>query len=375
LVKRRKPPDPSPEIAQLAEQIVEAMYNGDCDQIRRLHAESHDQFQEALTTDRFQRDFVWYITKISEETIVTLVELGVNLNRHNNEGYAPGGTYPLEACIFLEEDLQRAEFLLKMGADPNVCDGLNSVCSMDKKPHLRIPMAKLLIEYGADVNRDLPNIPGYTPWLRALDVDDQALAEFFVSQGAIQVELPEREIIPLDLATFQTRLEEACTKCWQDVQAKFPEETFCLFGLEADSDFVVIRPLFDSEAAIERDAEERRPSQHYVARVSLDCDAEFYGQGREHLSRLSTELNSQYGQRESFFGRWLRIRRLRTIFEAALKRLDQQGLFGTGSERERIILLVSIIDADRREWNQMLKIAKRLNPPKVFEAFKKTLAM
>lgn len=112
-----------------------------------------------------------------------------------------------------------------------------------------------------------------------------------------------------------------------------------------------------------------------MARVYLDCDAEYYGQCREHLGRLSKELNCRDGEFESFFGRWLRIRRLRTIFEAALKRLDQLGLFGTGSERERIILLLSIIDADRREWNHMLKIAKRLNPPKVFEAFKKTLAM
>lgn len=304
--------------------------------------------------------------------IATLVDLGVSLNQHDSHGFAPDGIFPLDSCI-LREDVDRATFLLGLGADPNLCNGLFTLCSMNKNPELRIPIAELLISFGADVNQGLPNIPGYTPLGRAMDSGHQDLVEFLISKGAVPPIIPDLEVVPLDLATFQTRLEEACTKCWQDVQLKYPSEKFCLFGLETDSDFVIVNPLLDSEAAIDRDAEERRPSQYYVARVSLDSDAEFYGQ--QHLSRLSDDLNSQYGRSEGFFARYRRIRRLAKIFEGALSNLDKRGLFGTGAERERIILLVSIIDADRGEWNQMLKIAKRLNPKKVFEEFKKTLAL
>lgn len=234
-------------------------------------------------------------------------------------------------------------------------------------------MAALLIEHGVDVNQDNPNIPGYKPILQAMDSKDPALVEFLISKGAVMPEIPVREEIRLDLDTFQARLEEACTKCWQEVQTKFPDEKFCLFGVETDSDFVIINPLFDSEGAIDRDSKKRRAGTSYVARISLDSDSEFYRLGEEHLDRLSAELNSQYGAEESPAKRKKRIKRLSQMFEGALKKLDQTGLFGHGAERDRIILMVSIIDADDDEWNLMLEIAERLNPKNVYEAFRNSL--
>ena len=360
------------EAAALAHEIMKAAESEDVADIGKFRQLDPTLLEAALHQHAFQRWFRFNICSLQEDIILALVGLGVDLNRHENQGYAPGGSYPLATAV-LRGDLQRATFLLKQGADPNICLGLFSVSSISENTAVRIPMTELLIEYGADVNRELPTIPGYTPLGRAMDSGHEDYVEYLISKGAVLPVIPEREVIRLDLDTIQTRLEDACEKCWLDVREKFPEEKFCLFGLETDSDFVIVNPLFDSEGAIDRDSAARRPSPYHFARVSLDSDAEFYGQ--QHLSRLSDELNSQYGQAEGFFARYRRIRRLAKIFEGALSNLDKRGLFGTGAERERIILLVSIIDADRGEWNQMLKIAKRLNPKKVFEEFKKTLAL
>ncbi len=328
-----------------------------------------------MKTHSFQTSFSYYVLGIAPETLGVLVQLGLDLNRHDNEGYAPGGTYPLDSCIHRRK-FETARLLLQNGADPNLCNALNTVSYMGDEATSadQIAMAQLLIDYGADVNREFPTLPGFTPLLRALEKGHTELAGFLIFKGAVMPDLPEPQP-ELNLDTFQARLEKACIDYWDTMRNRFSNERFCLFGLATDSDFVILSPLLDSEGAVERDASNRRSGQSYVARVSLDCDSEFFGQGKEIFDEMCGELNSRYGASE---GRWARSRRLKKllgIFEESLKNLDAKGMFGTGPERERIILLISIIDADRGEWNTMLKVAKRLNPANVFNQFKASLRL
>jgi WD40 repeat protein len=51
--------------------------------------------------------------------------------------------------------------------------------------------------------------------------------------------------------------------------------------------------------------------------------------------------------------------------------LDKEGLFGTGEARARLVLLIDTSDRDN-EW--LLKYAKKVNPPAVFEAFRDQFA-
>lgn len=354
--------------------LLESFADSNCSsEIRRLNSEIPEDFNDAIQSHQFRREFTMSITYYDRETISTLCELGVNINEHDNTGFAPSGTYPLTACIHAA-DFDRAKLLLDLGADPNLCSGLNSVSYLDDGPESQIAMAQLLIDYGADVNLELPKMPGVNPLVRALEKGHEELAAFLVSKGAVIPEVSLVEKPELDLATFQTRLEKACRECWASVATKFPKEHFCLFGLETDSDFVILNPLFDSEGAIDRDRANRRNGDSYVARVSLDSDSEFYGEGREFFDALSDELNSMFGVSESRLQRRNRIKSITKIFEAALKNLDQDGVFGLGPSREKIILLISIIDADEAEWKAMLKLAKRLNPKGVFLEFKNSLS-
>jgi hypothetical protein len=52
---------------------------------------------------------------------------------------------------------------------------------------------------------------------------------------------------------------------------------------------------------------------------------------------------------------------------SALKELDAQGLFGTGPQRERLLLVI-ITDDTQKDWSDLS--ARRLNPASVFERFK-----
>lgn len=47
----------------------------------------------------------------------------------------------------------------------------------------------------------------------------------------------------------------------------------------------------------------------------------------------------------------------------ALKHLDDQKFFGTGAQREKVILGIEIIDPEPSAEREMLWIKKRLNPP------------
>src|SRR5262249_12084385 len=55
--------------------------------------------------------------------------------------------------------------------------------------------------------------------------------------------------------------------------------------------------------------------------------------------------------------------------------LDEEGFFGTGKKRNRVLLQISFVDPGDAEWKYMLKVIKRINPPesaaRFFEALKR----
>ena len=60
---------------------------------------------------------------------------------------------------------------------------------------------------------------------------------------------------------------------------------------------------------------------------------------------------------------------LMLVFENALIALDQEGFFGSGHDRDKVVLEIEIVDADEGEWDFMVAAMKRMNPPKSLERF------
>ena len=266
---------------------------------------------------------------------------------------------------------ENVKFLLELGVNADQGVPIMNIVEI-KKTSDRIKMCELLLEHGANINQDLEKIPGYNVLLKAMDDEDHELVEFLKSRGAVaDVASPDEvvETIELDLATLPQRLEASIKNCWQDVTKKHPKEQICLFGLETDSDFVLVNPLFDSHDAIDKDKKNRHPVDSYIGRVSLDSDSSWYGQGKEHLNEISLELNSVYFKEETDKEFYKRKEKLLSIFMEVMSKLDKEGLFGRAEERGQILLMVSIIDADDTEWALMLDIIKKLNPEAVAQQF------
>lgn len=351
----------------LAQQVLAA----NTDEFRKQRASSLVDFQKAIRTNLVERAFIDASPNLPPETIKQFVELGINPNRHYIEGLEPEVSgyvfhYPLNECIILN-CWHQVKALLESGADPNRADALASVANLRGGPASQLKMAKLLLDSGADVNK-IRN--GYSPLSCAVKEGRTELANYLRKKGAIEIAGSD---LTLDLSTLQARLEAASTLCWNSAVDTYPDERFCLFGLETDSSFVMLTPLFDSENAIERDKLNRRKFDSHIGKVSLDYDAEFYGLGKEHFDAIAKELNSCYSKPCSDDIEEKRINAIKQIFEATLANLDRAGLFGSLKERDNILLLVSIIDADVFEWEYMLNVAKKLNPPSVYQRFVNSL--
>lgn len=360
--------------ASLDESLERCIQTSNIDEARKLRSLFPSEFSKALRTNLIEQAFISACSTMVPETIKQFVDLGVDPNRHYIEGLKPEVSdytyhYPLNECV-RENRWHQVKALLESGADPNLADALASVATLKGESASQMKMAKLLLDNGADINK-VRN--GFSPLSCALKEGRVELANYLRKKGAIEIEGHESELT-LDLSTFQARLEEAITRCWNAVVEKHPKEGFCLFGLETDSDFVILNPLFDSISAIDRDKLNRRKSDSYIGMVSLDSDAEMYGLGKEYFAEIADELNSCYGKPCSDEDEEKRIKALKQIFESSLANLDRAGLFGAPQVREGIILLVSIIDADIDEWKFMLNVAKRLNPELVYQSFAKSLS-
>ena len=345
--------------------LFEALKNEKWDEVESLNEEK-ELLNEVVQSRAFRSELVMFAPMLKERALKSLVEIGADFNRHD-AGDAPDGVYALDACI-IRNCYLNTKVLLENGADPNICFALHALPYLDD-PKDQIRMCELLLDHGADIHISPDSLPGYTPILKAIENNALELVEYLKSRGAIEPDFDAIEERTLDLDTFQTRLESACREFWRAMQDEYPTETFCLFGLETDSDFVIVNGLVDTEEAVDRDQRKRKKVDSYIARVSLDSDSEFYGKAEPYLNELSLELNSVNEQEESDRETTKRIKQTKKILESTLKSLDNEGLFGTGKEREKIILLVSIIDADDGEWKTMISIAKRLNPRSVYKQY------
>jgi hypothetical protein len=129
--------------------------------------------------DRFQKTPLCYAVEENKiEAARLLIEHGATLNL---AGIKSSFT-PL-TCAASSGHVEILKLMLEAGADPNFYDPafeyfpLQMACSGRKQPEA----ARLLVEYGADVNQACNS--GYTPLLY-LKVEDIELARFLIEKGA-----------------------------------------------------------------------------------------------------------------------------------------------------------------------------------------------
>jgi hypothetical protein len=169
----------------------------------------------------------------------------------------------------------------------------------------------------------------------------------------------------IDYETFLPRLVAALRKAWQEVRRQRPNETFYAFGVETDSDITDLYPLCNTEE--EYRAQGGGPETAVGKWIGCaNEDSELYRAGRKHTAPLAQEVNRYVFEDHSRDpkGAFLeRKKRLLRIFEQALVQLDEEGFFGSGKVRHRVLLKIEFVDYSEAEWKHMLKVIKRINPP------------
>lgn len=164
----------------------------------------------------------------------------------------------------------------------------------------------------------------------------------------------------IDYDTFLPRLVSALRRAWEEIRSQRPNETLYLYGIGTDSDVVVMTPFCNTAEHDAATGNPNYPTDKWYAGHSL------YGAGREHTADLETEVNhyifeDHRGEPETNFQE--PKARLLRIFEQALVQLDAEGFLGRGKKRHQVLLMIDRGACSPDEWNCMLGIIKRINPP------------
>jgi hypothetical protein len=169
----------------------------------------------------------------------------------------------------------------------------------------------------------------------------------------------------IDYDSFLPRLVAGLRSAWQEVRRQRPDETFYTFGIETDSDLTDLYPLCNTEEEYEAQGGGPEPCvDKWIG--CADEESELYRAGRRHTTPLAREVNRLVFEDHSQDpkGAFLeRKKRLLKVFEQALAQLDQEGFFGSGKKRHKVLLKIEFVDASDAEWRNMLKVIKRINPP------------
>ncbi len=166
------------------------------------------------------------------------------------------------------------------------------------------------------------------------------------------------------------KLEEALRKAikatWKALRSERPDDELYAFGLYVTRDALFIGPTAGSEAGLRALTEEGSTPQRWALHRSP-----LHLWGEDHFERVQTLLAERpdpYELEEEAFDAEIQAR-LEACF-AALKALDDKGLFGKGPERHRLI--VNVFSADESDRHR-LENSARLNPPEALEALEPAL--
>ncbi|MBA9898855.1 DUF4303 domain-containing protein [Burkholderia cepacia] len=170
---------------------------------------------------------------------------------------------------------------------------------------------------------------------------------------------------------FASEIADAARVTYRALIAAHPYEHFYAFALYTDSGAMTVVPAANSDEGLKRIRERMEVADDEKAPEFTWATAEWAYESAEadSFNPLCKKLA------DTVLGSTIPETRFDAFFKAlqrdmieALRQLDQEGLFGTGAEREKITLFVTISDDNGAEELEN-RSAKILNPPAVFDRF------
>ena len=177
---------------------------------------------------------------------------------------------------------------------------------------------------------------------------------------------------------LSTLIRNAARQAFGELRRAHPDETFYAFALYTDDGWMTIVPAANSEEGFRRVAEDDPdPAEHHYARWAT-AEWAYEAVGDEHFDAANDLLNAsptddrtgedEPARQERRYGG--QGEALLACMVEGLRLLDAEGFFGTGEDRERVTLFVSISDSDEAEEVETSS-ARQINPPGVAAAFAK----
>lgn len=188
------------------------------------------------------------------------------------------------------------------------------------------------------------------------------------------------------LDDFQARLIKAARNAFQFAQKEHQDESYYAFALYHSPLWGYVIPTCNTEEGLIRVAQEYKLDKHNLgyaqqsienlARESrwIPCDWAYHGTHKEYFEPVNEwldeydiyDLSAKIEDEEIYDDIYNQIMK---ICRNVLKWLDNDGVFGTGADREKITLNIMMGDQD----DTWIGHARFLNPPAVFERWQKEI--
>lgn len=171
---------------------------------------------------------------------------------------------------------------------------------------------------------------------------------------------------PIDRQLFQETMLEEFREAWHTLHRAHPGEHFYAFGLYTAERAEYLMVTASTEEGL---ASIANPPTAAALRWS-PCDSPLHAEGTELLQRSDRLRRSGPDPYEDSVESDEAVTLVSDVAVDVLKRLDDEGLFGAGIERARLVL--GIFRGDQTD-EERLDFAYRLNPRRVVERFAREL--
>lgn len=195
----------------------------------------------------------------------------------------------------------------------------------------------------------------------------------WLKEGSGPVEGSERgQVSKNTREALRLAFEKDIRKTWASFKAELPEQTpyaLVLYGVDGgdpslwpeiltEQGLDVVAKKYMSKGYMDTIEDARRELRYSVADSPYICKYE------DQIPAIKSEIESRTGELSIETGGWTLLAEAGVM---ALKNLEKEGVFGTGDQRDSLLLYVHIEDS-------LLEIsdssAKTLNPPSAYEAFR-----
>jgi hypothetical protein len=170
----------------------------------------------------------------------------------------------------------------------------------------------------------------------------------------------------MDWNALEFEIYKTARNAFDDLRKAHPDEEFYAYALYTDSDAWTVCPAANSlrgfAKAVSQQSDTSAPTLAYYKWATSEWAYEGW------KSSCFKEISAQLRASENRAYLAMFKQSVAAAMMGALKKLDADGFFGVGAEREKVVLFISVTDDDSAESVEN-ESARLLNPKSIYERF------